>query len=224
MPTDDLLVFQVTSHDSKCDACGQELWKGRMIRKEGEQGLCLDCADLGHLVFLGAGDACVTRRARKYSPIAAVVLRWSRARKRYERQGLLVTSEAADRAEEECLDDADLRERRRVVADLRRGEIDAEFVRRFAAEIRRRYPAAPEGVEERIAEHACEKHSRRIGRTAAAKDFDPGAIELAVRAHIRHAYTKYDALLGGGTGRDFARAAVRTEAERIVATWEASPS
>lgn len=87
MPTDDIVVFQVTSDSAKCDECGESLGRGRMLRKEKEKGLCLDCADLGHLDFLGAGDACVTRRARKYSPIAAVVLRWSRSRKRYERQG-----------------------------------------------------------------------------------------------------------------------------------------
>jgi hypothetical protein len=216
---DDLVVFQITSDDSKCDECGEELWRGRMLRKEGEKGLCLDCADLGHLSFLGAGDACVTRRARKYSPITVVVLRWSRARKRYERQGLLVTGAAIDRAEEECLDDAELRKRRQIVAALRRDEIDAEYVAEFAAEIRTRFPSAPKDAETRIAEHACEKHSRRIGRTAAAKDFDDEAIELAVRAHVRHCHTRYDQLLAHGSDREFARASVRREVETILEQW-----
>jgi hypothetical protein len=44
----------------------------------------------------------MTRRARKNSVLSAVVLKWSRARKRYERQGVLVESEAAENAEQEC--------------------------------------------------------------------------------------------------------------------------
>lgn len=219
MPGEDIVVFQITGGDSKCSECGEELGRGGMLRKEGERGLCLDCADLGHLVFLGAGDVCVTRRARKYSPIAVVVLRWSRARKRYERQGLLVTGEAIGRAEEECLGDVELRERRQISAALRRDQLDASYIQRFAEETRKRFPAAPEGVETKIAEHACEKHSGRIGRTAAAKDFDPEAIELAVRAHIRHCFTRYDQLLAKGSDREDARAAVRREIDEVFRAW-----
>lgn len=217
---EDLLVFQIISDDSKCDECGEELGRGRMLRKEGEKGLCLDCADLGHLSFLGAGDACITRRARKHSPIAVVVLRWSRARKRYERQGLLVTPEAIERAEEECLDDAELRQRRQMANALRRDALDEKYVARFAAEIRRRFPSAPKDVESRIARHACEKSSGRVGRTAAAKDLADEAIELAVRAHIRHGHTSYDQLLARGADRQEARAAVRREIETILDAWK----
>lgn len=42
-----------------------------------------------HLVFLGAGDAALTRRAKAASGLSAVVVRFSRG-KRYERQGILV--------------------------------------------------------------------------------------------------------------------------------------
>lgn len=222
MPTDDLVVFQIVGRDSTCDECGKSLGKDGMLRKEGEKGLCLDCADLSHLVFLGAGEACVTRRARKYSPIAAVVLRWSRSRKRYERQGLLVTADAFDRAEAECLDDAELRERRQLRDAVRRDRIDAGYVRRFAEEVRKRYPAAPAGVEQSIAEHACEKYSGRVGRSAAAKEFDETAIDLAVRAHVRHVFTRYDELLAEGADREFARASVRAETEGTMEKWRAS--
>lgn len=68
--------------DSSCDECGEALGKGRFLRKEGERALCLACADMDHLVFLGSGDAALTRRARKYSRISPVVVRFSRARKR----------------------------------------------------------------------------------------------------------------------------------------------
>ena len=75
--------------------------------------LCLACADLDHLVFLPAGDAALTRRAKKASGLSAVVVRWSRTRKRYERQGLLVDEPALEQAEQQCLADEEARMRRR---------------------------------------------------------------------------------------------------------------
>ncbi|EUA22441.1 hypothetical protein I552_6932 [Mycobacterium xenopi 3993] len=74
--------------------------------------LCLDCADLGHLEFLPSGDATLTRRAKKASRLSAVVVRWSRSRKRYERQGILAEPDAIERAEQDCLSDAEVRARR----------------------------------------------------------------------------------------------------------------
>jgi len=61
-----------------------------------------------------SGDAALTRRAGKFSTLSAVVLKWSRARKRYERPGLLVEEPARQRAEQECLADAEVRARRRI--------------------------------------------------------------------------------------------------------------
>jgi len=56
-----------------------------------DQGpLCMSCANLAHLVCLPSGDAALTRRARKHSGLSAVLVHFSRARKRYERQGVLV--------------------------------------------------------------------------------------------------------------------------------------
>jgi hypothetical protein len=217
---DDIVVFQLVSHgDSKCGECGRELFEGSFLRKERERGLCIDCADLGHLTFVAAGDACITRRASKYSPLRAVVLRFSRARKRYERQGILVQEEALARAEEECLGDVDLRERRRQADAERRAERDAEYVREFAGAIRRHYPEAPDDAADRIATHACQVHSKRIGRTARAKDLDPGAIDLAVQAHIRHHRTDYDVLMASGVDRIDARHRVRADVDVTLAKW-----
>jgi len=75
--------------------------------------LWLACADLDHLIFLPSGDAALTRRARKHSTLSAVVLKWSHARKQYERQGLLVEAQALDQAKRECLADSEARIRRR---------------------------------------------------------------------------------------------------------------
>ena len=99
----DLRVF-ISNRESHCDDCGEDLGQRAMIFLAGDRGaLCLSCADLDHLTLLLPGDAALTRRARKYSTLAAVVLKWSRARRRYERQGLLVEEQALARAEAECL-------------------------------------------------------------------------------------------------------------------------
>src|SRR5881398_2732744 len=101
----DIVVF-IVRRDTRCAECGEELPHGAFIRVDGERALCLHCADLGHLEFLPRGDAALTRRAAKHSPIHAIVVQWSRARKRYERQGVLVTASAIEKAEAECLTDA----------------------------------------------------------------------------------------------------------------------
>ena len=75
---------------------------------------CMDCADLGHLEYLPAGNAALTRGAKKLSRVSAVVVRWSRSRKRYERQGILAEPEAIEQAEVEGLTEREVRQRRRL--------------------------------------------------------------------------------------------------------------
>ena len=134
--TEDLKVF-ISIRDSTCDECHEQLGRHAWITLAGERGaLCLACADLDHLVFLPSGDAALTRRAKKHSGLHAVVLKWSRARKRYERQGLLVKEEALATAEEECLADEDARRRSREREAARRADLDKEYVNRFAERIR----------------------------------------------------------------------------------------
>ncbi|HET7386321.1 MAG TPA: hypothetical protein VFJ19_06605 [Nocardioidaceae bacterium] len=96
-----------------CDTCRGEFGGGDILVMQDNGPHCLDCVGLGHLDYLGAGNAAVTRRTRKLSGTSVVVVRWSGARKRYERQGILAEPEAIDRAEEECLSEDELREVRR---------------------------------------------------------------------------------------------------------------
>jgi hypothetical protein len=222
-PGSDLKVF-ISNRDSRCDECGEDLGHRAWITLVGEgRALCLSCADLDHLVFLPAGDAALTRRARKHSRLSAVVLKWSRVRKRYERQGLLVEEAALEQAEQECTADAAAREARRARAAERRAELDDQYVVRFAERVRGLYPGCPQGREKQIAEHACRKYSGRVGRSAAAKDFDEQAVRLAVVAHVRHTETEYDALLVGGWDRKEARARVNEEVAMVVGAWRRSP-
>ncbi|KYK46132.1 hypothetical protein A1D31_33630 [Bradyrhizobium liaoningense] len=55
---------------------------------------CLHCVGLDDLEFRPAGDALLTRRVKANSTRYAVVVRFSRTRRRYERQGLLVEPRA----------------------------------------------------------------------------------------------------------------------------------
>lgn len=68
--------------------CARCSGTGGLLFMEDSNPLCMSCAGLDHLVFLPAGN---------------VVLRFSRARRRYERQGLLVERAALEQAERECL-------------------------------------------------------------------------------------------------------------------------
>ena len=216
---DELKVF-ISHRASVCGECHEELGHKAWVFLAGDRGtLCLSCADLDHLVFLPSGDAAVTRRARKLSTLSAVVLKWSRARTRYERQGLLVEEDALHRAEASCLADEEARTRRRERAALRRAEQDEDFVSGFAARVRGLFPGCPQGRETAIAGHACEKYSGRVGRSAAAQRLDDEAVRLAVVAHVRHRETAYDEMLAGGEDRLEARALVRDEVEAVLERW-----
>lgn len=218
--TEELKVF-ISNRVSTCGECGNELGQNAWIMLAGEQGtLCLSCADMDHLAFLPSGDAALTRRARKYSGLSAVVLKWSRARKRYERQGILVQEAALATAEQECLSDSDAREHRRQRDAERREELDGKYVDEFAISIRKLFPNSPPGVEILIAEHACLKFSGRVGRTAAAKKLDETVLRLAVAAHVRHTLTNYDALLAQGYERFEARKLIADEVELILNAWQ----
>jgi len=218
---EDLKVF-ISASDPTCDECAENLGRGAWITLTGEKGaLCLSCADLDHLVFLPSGDAALTRRARKYATLAAVVLKWARARKRYERQGLLVEAQALDQAEQDCLADSEARQRRRAREAIRRERLDRDYTARFALRVCKLFPGCPSGREVAIAEHACLRCSGRIGRTAWARRFDEEAVRLAVVAHIRHVETPYDELLMMGHDRREARDIVTDKVDRILEQWGA---
>ena len=218
---EDIVVF-ITRREGKCAECGKEFFKGSWIRLEKEQPLCLECADLAHLEYLPRGNTALTRRATKYSRLRAVVVQWSRSRQHYERQGIMVAPAAIRRAEEECLADAELRERRRAAAAEKREAEEPAYVAAVTEAIRAAYPGCPPSAAKQIAAWTCEKHSGRVGRSAAAKGFDPAALRLAVVAHIRHEHTRYDSLLMRSGDRTLAREMVWLEIERILQRWETS--
>ena len=131
------IVFFISTQNSKWEECGQELGRKAWITlDQKKKAFCLTCADLDHLVFLPSGHAALTRRSRKCSRLSAVAVKWSRARKRYERQGLLVENEALENAEKGCAADEDARKLARIKAAARRAELDLEYIRSFAGRVR----------------------------------------------------------------------------------------
>lgn len=215
----DITVF-ISSRSSVCSDCGEDLGRSAWITlTEDKKSICLGCADLDHLAFLPSGDAALTRRSKKHSGLCAVVVKWSRARKRYERQGLLVEENAFRKAEDECAADETERESRRQASRDRAARFEVEYIERFARAILEEFPGCPETSAQSIARHACLKHSGRVGRSAEAKALQSKTIQLAVIAHIRHEKTRYDELLMNGHERDAARQTVASDVERIFETW-----
>jgi hypothetical protein len=214
---DDEIVFLIV-RESRCAQCGAKLLKGNFLCIEGKRSLCLACADLDHLVFLPRGDTALTRRAIKYSILHPIVLRFGR-RRRYERQGVLVEEAALERAQRECAADAEARKRSRAKAAVRRDEEDARYVKEFAERLSEQFPACPADERQAVADHACQKYSGRVGRSASARNFNPKAIELALRAHARHTHTNYDQLLARGMSRVKAREAVGGVVDDVMTRW-----
>jgi hypothetical protein len=210
-----LVVIQPV-RDWTCAECGGS---GDLLRMDDAGPLCLACADLDHLAFLPAGDAALTRRATKASGLSAVVVRWSRSRKRYERQGVLVEDHALTVAEQQCLSDADARARRREHDQIRRASTDEKFQARLAEEIIQLFPGCPAERVTAIAKHTGLRGSGRVGRSAAGRALDENAITLAVAAAVRHQDTGYDTLLMSGLPRDAAREQVRPAIDRVLTAW-----
>ena len=92
------MVVEPLGHDWKCHRCGGS---GGFLIMDQPGPWCLECARLDALVFLAAGDVALTRLARARSRTSAVVVRFSRARRRHERQGLLVEAQALRDAKRE---------------------------------------------------------------------------------------------------------------------------
>lgn len=212
------VVFEIL-RDSACSECGAELAQGSFLVMEAANPLCLPCARLDGLEYLPAGDAALTRRATRYSESTAVVVRFSRTRGRYERQGVLVEKSALEKAEQECSEDAEARAKARAAGAARRQEQDRELIARMKVEIGKLFPGCPPSEAAAIAAHTAARNSGRVGRTAAGRSLDEGALTAAVMAAVRHRYTGYDDLLAGGVDRALARQKVTDQVHEILAAW-----
>jgi hypothetical protein len=206
--------------DSQCSECGAEIEQGSLLYMEAGQPLCLPCARLDNLEYLASGDAALTRRAAKYSERTAVVVRFSRSRGRYERQGILVENSALEKAEQECWLDAGERARARAVGAARRKEQDRALIAEMAVRIANMFPRCPSSEAAAIAAHTAARGSGRVGRTAAGRNLEEQALSAAMAAAVRHKFTPYDELRMADTDRAAARAQVADRVQEILAAWK----
>jgi hypothetical protein len=210
------LVVVSPLSDWSCVSCDGT---GAFLTMDDAGPTCLTCADLDHLVFLPSGDAALTRRARKGSGLSAVVVRFSRARRRYERQGVFVERAALDAAELQCLGDEAAREQRRERDREYRARQDMVLVSQLAQEILRLFPDCPAPRAAAISAHTSVRGSGRVGRSAAGRALADEAITSAVVASVRHEDTSYDRLLMSGVPRGDARDLVRAEIDLVLDAW-----
>jgi hypothetical protein len=103
----ELVVVLPRNREWKCHQCGRS---GDFLMMEDAGPACLKCVGLDDLEYLPAGDALITRRAKAAGARHVVVVYFSRARGRYERQGLLVEPKALAEAKRSV----DLDRRRRA--------------------------------------------------------------------------------------------------------------
>src|SRR5260221_13231983 len=81
-------VVWISHKAARCNSCGSDLGRGKLIVIDRALGIrCLKCARIGGLGFLPSGDVALTRRALTPSSRSAIVVKFSRARKRTERRG-----------------------------------------------------------------------------------------------------------------------------------------
>ncbi len=213
-------VVWISHKNAMCNSCGVSLGPGNLIVIDRTQGVrCLKCVGLAGLEFLPSGNVALTRRAIAHSSRSAIVVKFSRARKRNERQGVLVEETAIGQAERENAEDEARRETQRERRRARDEVAERRYVADFTAKVLALFPSAPPKAAKVIAVRACEKYSGRVGRSALARALDKEAVTLAVWAHVRHAFTEYDRLLAEGLEPIDARAIVRPSIEQFLAHW-----
>lgn len=214
-------IFVSKKEKVVCSVCKKAISRGGLFVSEAEKsnGLCLSCSPFKDFTFLPSGDTAMTVRSKKHSVLCGVVVEWNQRRKRFERKGQYVEARALVMAKQECLADEAKRALTNVKAAEKREVLDQIYIQDFARAIRKRYPNCPKDREMVIAQHACEKHSRRVGRTADAKAFDEEMIDLAVIAHVRHAETDYDHQFGKGKRKSEIRQDVKATIMRITSKW-----
>jgi hypothetical protein len=215
---DHVVVFRIRQ-DSACSKCAQALPSGSLLRLQDGKAFCMACGGLDQMEFLPAGDPALTRRATKRSARKAVVVEWSRPGKRYERRGTLLEPSAIVLARQECLADADKRQAKQAKAAVSREIEDRQYLADFTAELERLFPSCPPAEAAEISQHACEKYSGRVGRSAGAKELEPDKIRLAVIAHIRHVHTGYDQFFDINVRKADARRMVQAKIQRVLSDW-----
>ncbi len=98
------VVFQL-NRSSRCYNCDERMVAGEFVvlkyKDEDKEALCASCAGIDELEVVQSGNAELTKLTSRYSVVRYVIMRWSDVWKAYERQGILVDSDAVARAKAE---------------------------------------------------------------------------------------------------------------------------
>lgn len=97
----------------------------------------------------------------------------------------MVSEEALEQAEAECLADSELRALRRKSDSERRAQDDRDLVAQISREISKLFPGCPPKAAQTIAEHTARRGSGRVGRTAAGQSLEEEALTIEVRRVLR---------------------------------------
>jgi hypothetical protein len=116
--SDAILVFP-SQGEGDCAHCAAPLYQSAFVTFKNDTIACVKCGGLENLEFLPSGNTALTRRANALSAVKYVVLKFSRARKRYERQGILARLEILDQARRECATDEAAREAKRQASSAK---------------------------------------------------------------------------------------------------------
>jgi len=214
-------IYLTKKETLKCVTCKKPVALGQAYVAETEKhkGTCFTCSPFVKSAFLEPGNAALTRRSKKHSSYCGILFKWNAKRKRFERKGQYVEASAIIKAKEECAEDEVKRANKNAKAAIKRVTEDKIYVAEFSVAIRNRYPNCPINREVEIAQHACEKYSGRVGRTANAKQFDGEMIDLAVEAHIRHKETNYDSQFNKGITKRTIRSSVKEDITKVLHRW-----
>jgi len=211
----------ITTAPDRCATCHALVRAHELVRVVSRTGVtCVRCAGLEGLEVLPSGDVAMTRRTQALSARVAAVIGWSAKLKRWERRGTFAEPGAIAEARRLCDADAQERERSREVAAGRREIEQREYLGAFRAAVVRLFPGCPRAEAAEIAAHACEKHSGRVGRSAAAKNLNEEMVRLAVIAHVRHLHTTYDQTIDRTKDKRGSRAAIRRDIRAVLAAWQ----
>jgi hypothetical protein len=215
-------IFVTKKERTFCQKCNTNIPKGDFFVSETEKGkgICFSCSPFVNYYFLPPGNVAMTRRSKKHSNICGVVQEWNQRRRRHERKGQYIEAIAVEKAHQECEADKEKRTIKNTKAAAVREKQDKIYIAEFAKVIRSFYPNCPIERETLIAQHACEKYSGRVGRSADAKVFDKKMVDLAVEAHIRHSETNYDLQFGKGKEKKEIRADVKFDIQKIMLKWK----
>jgi hypothetical protein len=131
--------------------------------------------------------------------------------------GILAPRSVIESAKVEADRTQQVRAERRQKAVVRRQREHEREEQKVTEEMLQLYPSMPPAEAVEIVEHAWAIGSGRVGRTSQLATTE--AIEMAVKAHIRHVYTEYDEVLQQGVDRDSARVAVKAVVWAIHDEW-----